>query len=91
MNTRLLKINAMKRFAKWLDINHVHPDMWDEWMYYEKVWNGLERRQQQAYERDRFCRDRKRPSFKRLAYDRVNQFIQAQELLTKIKKRYEYK
>jgi len=79
----------MKRFARWLDINHVHPAMWDEWMDYNKVWDGLERRQAQADERDKFCRNRKRPGFKRLAYDRVHQFSKAQELLTYIKKRYE--
>jgi hypothetical protein len=29
MNIKLLNLNAMKRFSKWLDINSVHMSFWN--------------------------------------------------------------
>jgi len=91
MNTRLLKINAMKRFARWLDTNRVALHLWDEWCWNSKVFMGLVRRDEQCTERDKFCRDRKRPGFEHLEHDRSNQGSKAYELLRYIEKRYEYK
>jgi len=87
MKINLLKINTMKRFAKWLDTNNVHYTLWDKWMWNDKVFLGLDRRQRQANERDKFCRNRKRPGFKHLADNRLEQFSKSDKLLTYIVKR----
>ena len=84
MNIRLLKINAMKRFTRWLDINNVHPALWNEWMWNSKTFMGLHRRQEQADERNKFCRNRKGKSLKGLEYDRFKQGSKANQLLNYI-------
>ena len=56
-------------------------------MWNDKVFLGLDRRQRQANERDKFCRNRKRPGFKHLADNRLEQFSKSDKLLTYIVKR----
>jgi len=92
MKTRLLKINAMKRFAKWLDINSVHLSLWLAHLNnpFGKVYLGLEKRQKQANQRDKFWenRCRTRPSYNDpFVPPRVAQYSKAQELLAYINER----
>lgn len=93
MNTRLLKINAMRRFAKWLDINSVHLSLWRIYVHMplSKTYIGLEKRQQQADERDIFWNNRCkiRPNFKEDVFvsPRVAQFSKSQKLLGYIVRR----
>ena len=89
MKNNLLKVNAMKKFARWLDTNRVHIELWDMYNPMGKIYEGLERRQQRADDRDRFCRirSRQRISWKD-TYSRLGQFIKAELLLKYIKHRY---
>jgi hypothetical protein len=88
MKINLLKINAMKRFAKWLDIKHVHSSLWGEWFYYDRVFLGLDKREKQANERDNFCRTRctQRSSWKE-TYSKLGQSTMSYKLLKYIIKR----
>lgn len=92
MNTRLLKINAMKRFTRWLDINNVHNSLWDEYNPLGKIYEGLERRAQEANQRDKFCHTRRqqRPTWSDM-FSRSSHFNRANKLLTYIQTRYERK
>ena len=37
MNTKLLKLNNMKKFVYWLDINNVHPNTLDTFKHFQIV------------------------------------------------------
>jgi len=89
MKIRLLKINAMKRFVKWLDVNSVHSSLWSAHIH-DDTFFALEKRQKQADDRDKFWFDRceKRPRYKDpFVPPRVAQYSKAQELLAYINER----
>ena len=86
MKIKLLKINDMKKFTIWLEINHVHLSLWDKWFWNDKVFIGLDKREREATERDKFCRNRK--GFEHFAYNKINLCAKANQLLTYIQKRY---
>jgi hypothetical protein len=92
MNIRLLKINAMKRFCRWLNTNRVATYLWDMFNPVGKIYLGLERRQQAADERDQFVEERRkiRPNW-RWTFERQNQFIMATRLLEFVTLRHENK
>jgi len=92
MNTKLLKINAMKRFTRWLDINNVATYFWDIYNPLGKIYAGIERRAKEAHERDIFCEERgkKRQKWSGV-YSRLHHYCKAEILLGYIKKRYERK
>ena len=79
----------MKRFSHWLDTNSVATHLWSEYNPIGKIYLGLERRQQAAYERDKFVEDRrkKRPGWKSM-YLRYEQSCKAENLINYIFKRY---
>ena len=92
MKIRLLKINAMKRFAKWLDINSVHLSLWLAHLNnpFGKIYLGLQKRQKQADERDKFWENRCkiRPNYNDVFVStRIKQSIKATKLLNYIIKR----
>tara|TARA_R110002049_G_scaffold163486_1_gene329431 strand:+ start:113 stop:466 length:354 start_codon:yes stop_codon:yes gene_type:complete len=93
MNTKLLKINAMKQFTKWLDINSVHLSLWRIYVHMplSKIYIGLEKRDQKAKDRDQFWKARCeiRPKFKGDIFvsPRVAHFVKAEKLLNYILKR----
>jgi len=90
MNTRLLKINAMKQFTKWLDINSVHLSLWRIYVHtpLSKTYIGLEKRDKKAKDRDQFweARCKIRPKFRGDIFvsSRVAHFVKAKELLSYI-------
>jgi len=86
MNTRLLKINAMKKFTRWLDINSVAVPLWDLYNPLGKIYKGLERRAQAASARNSFCKSRKRLGWEQMFF-RIEHFSKAQKLLKYIEKR----
>ena len=90
MNIRLLKINAMQRFHKFMNTNMVALNLWSEYNPVGKIYAGLEKRQEIADKRFKFCmeRSRKRPSWK-VCYLRYCQLAKADELLIYIKERKE--
>ena len=92
MNTRLLKINAMKRFNKWLSTRNVATYLWDLYNPLGKIYAGLERRQAKADARDTFIdeRSKKRNSWKWM-FMRQNQDVIGNRLLKYIQTRYERK
>jgi len=92
MNTRLLKINAMKRFNKWLSTRNVATYLWDLYNPLGKIYAGLERRQAEADARDTFIdeRSKKRNSWKWM-FMRQNQDVIGNRLLGYIQTRYERK
>lgn len=92
MNTRLLKINAMKRFNKWLSTRNVATYLWDLYNPLGKIYAGLERRQAEADARDTFIdeRSKKRNSWKWM-FMRQNQDVIGNRLLKYIQTRYERK
>lgn len=93
MNIRLLKINAAKRFCRWLDINSVATYLWDYWWDpVGKIYLGLERRQRTAETRDKFVEERrkKRPYWK-WAFERQGQSIIANRILEFVTLRHEKK
>jgi len=93
MNTRLLKINAMKQFTKWLDTNYVHLSLFRVYVYMplSKTYIGLEKREERARQRDKFWQARceTRPKFKGDIFvsPRVAHFVKAEKLLKYILKR----
>ena len=93
MNTRLLKINSMRRFTKWLDTSHVHLSLWRIYVHMplSKTYIGLEKRDKQATDRDKFFEQRSkiRPKFygDRLLSPRLAQYCKAEQLLNYIIKR----
>jgi hypothetical protein len=93
MQIKLLKsINNTKRFVKWLDINHVAINLWNEFNPLGTIYKGLEKRDRAARARDKFCRERGkiRPKW-RDCFLRQNQFVKANELLNYIRRRNERK
>lgn len=90
MKTRLLKINAMKKFTRWLDTRRVAPYLWSIYNPLGKIWAGLERRDADASARDVFVNERgkKRNSWKWM-FLRHNQGVIGYRLLNYIQKRYE--
>ena len=46
MDVRLLKINAMKRFYKFMNTNMVALNLWSEYNPVGKIYAGLEKRQE---------------------------------------------
>ena len=50
MNTRLLKINAMRQFTEWLDTNYVHLSLFRVYVHMplSKTYIGLEKREERA-------------------------------------------
>lgn len=89
MKTKLLSKNAMKRFSRWLDINRVATHLWDEFNPVGKIYLGLERRQQEAEERDKFVRHRMkiRPNWSSM-FLRYEQSFKAENLINYICKRH---
>lgn len=58
MNTRLLKINAMKRFCRFLDQTDVHSSTIDYWaspFCRGKEWDNIEERLDSTQRRWNFC------------------------------------
>ena len=92
MNIRLLKINAMKRFCRWLDTNRVAVYLWDMFNPVGKIYLGLEKRQRTAEIRDKFVEERrkKRPYWK-WAFERQGQSIIANRILKFVTLRHEKK
>jgi len=93
MNTRLLKINSMRRFTKWLDTSHVHLSTWRVYIHIplSKAYIALEKRDKQATDRDKFFEQRSkiRPKFygDRLLSPRLAHYCKAEQLLNYIIKR----
>jgi len=93
MNTRLLKINAMKQFTKWLDTNYVHLSLFRVYVHMplSKTYIGLEKREERARQRDKFwkARCKIRPKFRGDSFlpPRVAHFSKAERLLSYIIKR----
>lgn len=92
MNIRLLKINAAKRFCRWLNTNRVATYLWDMFNPVGKIYLGLERRQKTAETRDKFVEERrkKRPYWK-WAFERQGQSIIANRILEFVTLRHEKK
>jgi len=92
MDIRLLKINAMKRFCRWLDTNRVATYLWSEFNPVGKIYLGLERRQRISEIRDKFVEERrkKRPYWK-WAFERQGQSIIANKILEFVTLRHEKK
>lgn len=88
----MLKINAMKRFYKFIYTNSVHPELWNMYNPVGKIYAGLERRQETANKRCKFCSDRanKRPLW-RDCYLRWAQRIKADKLLNYVQTRKDRK
>ena len=89
MKINLLKVNAMKRLGKWLDVNSVAVDHWDNCNPLGKRWKAFEKREQLARERDKFVRHRMkiRPTW-RMMFLRYEQSSKALDLINYILKRY---
>jgi len=90
MDIRLLKINAMKRFYKFMNTNMVALNLWSEYNPVGKIYAGLEKRQEIADKRFKFCmeRSRTRPGWK-VCYLRYCQLAKADTLLDYVKQRKE--
>jgi len=90
MNIKLLNLNAMKDFAKWLDINSVHMSLWSAHIN-DKTFFGLEKRQKKADDRDKFwinrCKIRPNTYGDSFLAPRIEQSIKANTLLKYIIKR----
>jgi len=96
MNTRLLKINAMKRFCRFLDQTDVHPSTIDYWaspFCRGKEWENIEERLDSNQRRWNFCIAREKRGNKRWksAYLRSKQFELAELFLKYISKRNQKK
>jgi hypothetical protein len=95
MNTRLLKINAMKRFSRWLDQSEVHHstiDYWASQFCRGKEWENISKRLDSVQERWKFCCERAKKRKKwGSSILRSEQYKLAGRLLTYIKKRNERK
>jgi len=89
MKVNLFKINKMKKVGRWLDVNSVAIDLWEQYNPIGKIYLGLEKRQQAANRRDKFVRDRMkvRPGWKKM-YLRYEQSSKALDLINYILKRY---
>ena len=93
MNTRLLKINAMKQFTKWLDTNYVHLSLFRVYVHMplSKTYIGLEKREERAGQRDKFwkarCKIRPKFSDEPFVSSRIAHGIKATDLLGYIIKR----
>ena len=89
MNINLFKINKMKKVGRWLDVNSVAVDLWEQYNPIGKIYLGLEKRQKAADRRDKFVRDRMktRPSW-RMMFLRYEQSSKALDLINYILKRY---
>ena len=48
MKVNLLKINKIKKVGRWLDVNSVAIDLWEQYNPIGKIYLGLEKRQQAA-------------------------------------------
>lgn len=87
MKIRLLKIDAMKRFAEWLDVNSVHMSLWSANIN-DKTFFGLEKRQKKADDRDKFwnsrCKMRPNTYGDSFLAPRIEQSIKADRLLNYI-------
>lgn len=95
MKTRLLKINAMKKFTRWLDQSEVHHSTIDYWaspFCRGKEWENISERLDSVQERWSFCssRGRKRKHW-RSSILRSEQYMIANKLLNFIKHRHERK
>ena len=90
MDIRLLKINAMKKFYKFINTNNVALNLWSEYNPVGKIYAGLEKRQKIADKRFKFClqRSKTRPKWKE-CYLRYCQLAKADSLLEYIKQRKE--
>ena len=90
MDIRLLKINAMKKFYKFINTNNVALNLWSEYNPVGKIYAGLEKRQEIADKRFKFCleRSKTRPGWKE-CYLRYCQLSKADLLLKYIKQRKE--
>ena len=60
MDISLLKITKMKKFVKWMEVRNVHIGLWDIYNPLGKIYQGLERRQKIASERDSFVSKRRK-------------------------------
>jgi len=93
MNTRLLKINAMKRFTRWLDTNYVHLSLFRVYVHMplSKTYIGLEKREERARQRDKFwkarCKIRPKFSNEPFVSARIAHGVKATDLLGYIIKR----
>jgi len=89
MKVNLFKINKMKKVGRWLDVNSVAIDLWEQYNPIGKIYLGLEKRQRAANRRDKFVRDRMkvRPGWKKM-YLRYEQSSKALDLINYILKRY---
>lgn len=93
MDVNMLKsIRAVRKFTKALDINHVALDLLVGTDPLSKRYEGLEKRNKEAYARDKFCRERGkiRPKWKNI-FLRTHHFVKANELLNYIRRRNERK
>lgn len=90
MKIRLLKIDVMKKFAEWLDVNSVHMSLWSANIN-DKTFFGLEKRQKKADDRDKFwnsrCKMRPNTYGDSFLAPRIEQSIKADRLLNYIIKR----
>jgi hypothetical protein len=93
MNIRLLDKKEMDKFAEWLNINHVHLSLWRIYVHMplSKSYIGLEKRDKEATDRDKFFEQRSkiRPKFygDRLLSPRLAHYCKAEQLLNYILKR----
>ena len=89
MKVNLLKINKIKKVGRWLDVNSVAIDLWEQYNPIGKIYLGLEKRQEAANRRDKFVKHRMkiRPGWKNM-YLRYEQSSKALELINYILKRY---
>ena len=89
LKINLLKVNAMKRYSKRLDVNSVAVDQWENCNPLGKRWKAFEKREQLARERDKFVRHRMkvRPTWRKM-FLRYEQSHKALELINYILKRY---
>ena len=93
MNTKLLKINAMKKFTEWLYTNQVHLSVFRVYVHMplSKPQIGLEKREERARQRDKFwqARCKVRPKFSNEPFVsmRIAHGVKATDLLGYIIKR----
>tara|TARA_Y100000004_G_C8904786_1_gene408155 strand:- start:243 stop:539 length:297 start_codon:yes stop_codon:yes gene_type:complete len=90
MNTKLLKLNNMKKFIYWLDINNVHPNTLNTFKHFpnSEEHKKVLKRLSQARSRNKFwdSRCKSRPNFNSDPHipKRIAQFSKASELISYI-------
>jgi len=94
MIKKFLKIQNIKRFAKWLDRANVHAEIRETYfnmpyVMYPNERKGIEARLESTSQRDAFCFNlsKIRPTWKD-CFTRYGQYKKANQLVEYVKKRY---